>query len=153
MFTYLAPREFSGFFAWLTIMHNRQTRRQPMHYRAIQWARNPQSAPSPVDPEMCQWTEFSYKMAFFWCTTVTFLMLLSVLLFAIKKRISFFLSMNSLKSAAAICNYRTSTNCFIYTLVWYNGQRCRGDVISIPIPTRYPYPWGSPYPRQSQGLP
>jgi len=73
-------------------------------------------------------------------------MLLSVLLFAIKKRISFFLSMNSLKSAAAICNYRTSTNCFIYTLVWYNGQGCRGDVISIPIPTRHPYPWGSPYP-------
>jgi len=31
-------------------------------------------------------------------------------------------------------------------------QGCRGNGISIAIPTPYPYTWGAPYPRQSPGL-
>jgi len=36
----------------------------------------------------------------------------------------------------------------LYTSHTSNIQGCRGDGISIPIPTRYRYPWGSLYPRQ-----
>jgi len=43
---------------------------------------------------------------------------------------------------------------FDSSLAW-EQQGCRGDGISIPILTPYPYPWGSPwgspYPRQTWG--
>ena len=40
-----------------------------------------------------------------------------------------------------------------FTPVIKYRQGCRGDGISIPVLTPYPYPLGSSYPRRSQGLP